>query len=482
MGVLSGLKPEKVFYYFEEICKIPHGSGNVDQISDYLADFAKQRGLSYLQDTTKNIIISKEASAGYEDSEGVILQGHMDMVAVKKPGSTINMLTDGLKLKVDGDYVYAEDTSLGGDDGIAIAYALAILDDDSIPHPHLDVVITVDEEVGMDGAKAIDISGLKGTRLLNLDSEEEGYFLVGCAGGARVEHFLPVVREEREGISVTCKVEGLQGGHSGDAIDKERGNANSLQGRVLDAILQVGEIGVYDLQGGLADNAIPRECELKFIVAEENVGKVQQAVAELEKDLQAELAVKDPDVKISFVKEGSRKEKCLDQASCENIMRVLLAMPNGVQAMSADIKGLVQTSLNNGIIKLKEEELTFVTSVRSSIASEKQALIKKISAVTALAGGTAKVFSDYPGWAYKADSVVRDKCIEVYREMYGKEPIVRTIHAGLECGLLLEKRPDLDCVSMGPDMCSIHTTEEKLSISSTERVWKYLCKLLAALK
>ena len=482
MGVLSGLKPERVFYYFEEICKIPHGSGNVDQISDFLVDFAKNHNLSYLQDSTKNIIISKEASAGYEDAEGVILQGHMDMVAVKKPDSDVNLLTDPLKLKVDGDYVYAEDTSLGGDDGIAIAYSLALLEDDSIPHPHLDVVITVDEEVGMDGAKAVDISGLKGTRLLNLDSEEEGYFLVGCAGGARVEHSLPVVREDREGISVTCKVEGLQGGHSGESIGLERGNANSLQGRVLDAMLQVSEIGIYDIQGGLADNAIPRECELKCIVAEENVAKVQQAVEELEKDLQAELCVKDPDVKITFEIGSVQKEKCLDQASCEKVMRVLLAMPNGVQAMSADIKGLVQTSLNNGIMKLEEEQFVIVTSVRSSIASEKQALIKKISAVTALAGGAARVFSDYPGWAYKADSVVRDKCIEVYREMYGKEPIVRTIHAGLECGLLLEKRPDLDCVSMGPDMCSIHTTEEKLSISSTERVWEYLCKLLAVLK
>ena len=478
MGVLGEWEPKPVFRFFEEICSIPHGSGNVERLSDYLVSFAKERGLSCRQDGMKNVIISKEASPGYEKKEGIILQGHMDMVAVKRPGSDIDMRTQSLNLAVEGDYICAEDTSLGGDDGIAIAYALAILDDDCLPHPHLDVVITVDEETGMYGAKALDLSGVTGTRLLNLDSEEEGCFLAGCAGGASVRHLLPVAWREKAGTLFTCKICGLSGGHSGGEIHKERGNANSLMGRLLQDLSGTEDIGIVGLSGGLADNAIPREAVLQFIAScrEE---EVRQRVNVLEKTLQAEFSTKDPGVKIEITEERKAVKRCLDRASGDKVRTLLLLMPNGVQAMSADMPGLVQTSLNNGIMELTEENFVLTTSVRSSIASEKDTLITRISALTELLGGWTEINGDYPGWTYRKDSPFRDLCVKVYEEMYGKKPEIMAIHAGVECGILLEKRPDLDCISMGPDMRDIHTTEEKLSISSARRVYEYVCRVLA---
>lgn len=478
MGVLGELEPNSVFRFFEEICSIPHGSGNVEKISDYLVSFAKERGLYCRQDEMKNVIISKEASPGYEKAEGIILQGHMDMVAVKKPDCDIDMKTQGLKPGVEGDYIYAENTSLGGDDGIAVAYALAILDDDSLPHPHLDVVITVDEEVGMDGAKALDLSDVKGTRLLNLDSEEEGYFLAGCAGGASVKHILQTDWEMGTGTAYTCKICGLAGGHSGGEIHKERGNANSLMGRLLQELSGVAQIGIFGLEGGLADNAIPREAVLQF-AAFEKEKELEQAVKAFEKALQAELSTKDPGVQIELTKQETVSRLCLKKDCAEKVKNLLLLMPNGVQAMSADMHGLVQTSLNNGIMRLREEEFTVVTSVRSSVESEKQALITKVSALTKVLSGTVEITGDYPGWMYRKESPFRDLCIKVYEEMYGKKPVIQAIHAGVECGILLEKRPDLDCISLGPDMKDIHTTEERLSISSTKRVWEYVCLVLA---
>ncbi|MCI8381331.1 MAG: aminoacyl-histidine dipeptidase [Lachnospiraceae bacterium] len=478
MGVSEALEPKKVFRFFEEICHIPHGSGNVDKLSDYLVSFAKDRGLYCRQDEMKNVIISKEASPGYENAEGIILQGHMDMVAVKKPGCDIDMKTQGLKPRVEGDYIYAENTSLGGDDGIAVAYALAILDDNSLPHPHLDVVITVDEEVGMDGAKALDLSDVKGSRLLNLDSEEEGYFLAGCAGGASVKHILETEWENRTGTAYTCKICGLLGGHSGGEIHKERGNANSLMGRFLQELSAVTQIGICWLEGGLADNAIPREAVLKFVVSEKE-SELEQAVRAFEKVLQAEFSTKDPGVKIEMAKQESVSCPCLRTDCAEKVKNLLFLMPNGVQAMSADMHGLVQTSLNNGIMKLGEKEFTVVTSVRSSVDSEKRTLLTKIKTLTEVLGGTVEVTGDYPGWTYRKKSPFRDLCVKVYEEMYGKKPVIQAIHAGVECGILLQKRPDLDCISLGPDMKDIHTTEEKLSISSTKRVWEYVCRVLA---
>ncbi len=478
MRVLENLEPKKVFYYFEELCNIPHGSGNVEGISNYLKHFAEERGLEVIQDHVKNIIIIKDASEGYEEEPAVILQGHMDMVAVHKPELNIDMTKESLRLKVDGDKVYAEGTSLGGDDGIAVAYALAILDDDSMKHPRLEVVITVDEETGMDGAREIDLSMLQGNRLLNLDSEEEGIFLTSCAGGARVDCKLVPEFTQIQGVHYEVKVCGLTGGHSGAEIHKERGNSNKLASRLLwHLYLEELEIGLVSMEGGLADNAIPRETMLELVVDASSKEDFEAEVKAFEAEVKAELATKDPAFHVELKLSGEG----VKQAVCGNEFGILAAflnsLPNGVQAMSADMPGLVETSLNLGILKL-DEELKAGFSVRSSIESSKQALIEKLMSVVVLAGGEAEVRGDYPGWAYRVQSPLRDKMIALYEEMYGEKPKVEAIHAGLECGLLAAKIKDLDCVSFGPDMSNIHTTEEFLSISSTERVWKYLVQLL----
>ncbi len=480
MGVLSGLKPEKVFTYFEEIARIPHGSGNVEAISDYLAGFARERGLYYIQDEVKNVIIVKEASPGYEQEPALILQGHMDMVAVHKPELTIDMTREPLKLAVEGDRIYAEGTSLGGDDGIAVAYALALLDDDTLRHPRLEVVITVDEEVGMDGARAIDLSMLQGHRLLNLDSEEEGIFLTSCAGGARIRCAVDLSKQCREmtGEIYELTVGGLQGGHSGAEIHKERGNSNLLMARLLQKLAGSIRAGLCGCEGGLADNAIPRVTKARVLVEKEDEADFRDLVARYDAVLRDELATKDPEVSVTAASQGTGMERCLTGDGLRRAADYLYSLPCGVQAMSADVPGLVETSLNLGILKVCDGIVEAEFSVRSCVDSSKQALLDKVQALTALAGGRCEVTGDYPGWAYRVDSPLRDKMIALYEEMYGEKPRVEAIHAGLECGILASKISDLDGISFGPNMYDIHTTEETLSISSTQRVWEYLVRLL----
>lgn len=478
MGVLSDLEPKRVFHYFEEITRIPHGSGNVEQISNYLADFAAARKLVCIQDELKNIIIIKEASQGYDMEPPMILQGHMDMVAVKQPDADIDMSKEGLTVAVDGDQIYALGTSLGGDDGIAVAYALALLDSDQIKHPRLEVVITVDEEVGMDGARGIDLSKLKGKRMLNLDSEKEGVFLTSCAGGARVKCHLPLERTTKEGIAYEVSIHGLSGGHSGDEIHKERGNSNALMGRLLYRLAQRMEIGIQTMKGGLADNAIPRETTATVIVDKENSGRFAEILDTTSDKIRDELAVKDPGFKVDAQAVGRGEFEAMYGQEAVRAAAYLFALPNGVQAMSAEMPGLVETSLNLGILELKQDGLHVEFSVRSSIESSKQALIARLEAVSRLAGASLDVSGDYPGWKYRADSPLREKMIALYENMYGTRPRVEAIHAGLECGILGSRIDGLDCVSIGPDMENIHTTEETLSISSTRRVWEFLVRLL----
>ncbi|MCM1092139.1 MAG: aminoacyl-histidine dipeptidase [Butyrivibrio sp.] len=498
MGVLSDLEPRKVFYYFEELTKIPHGSGNVGRISDYLVAFAKEHGLEVIQDAVKNVIIFKDATAGYEQEPALILQGHMDMVAVKKPDCDINMRTEGLRVAVEGDRVYAEGTSLGGDDGIAVAYGLAVLDSKELQHPRLEVIFTVDEETGMDGARAIDVSMLKGNRLLNLDSEGEGIFLTSCAGGARVKCRLPMERSETEGFVCELTIGGLLGGHSGEEIHKERGNSNSLFGRVLWSLAEKMPIQLVSVQGGLADNAIARETKAELLIPSQselgeriagepyNSNEFDECLEDLMMEIADELAVKDPGFQMSWKRDNKRQQAlAVTVEDTKRAAAFLHVCPNGVQGMSADIGGLVETSLNLGILSFAEQSdgawaLTADFAVRSSVESAKKALIAKLVALTKLTGGFCEVTGDYPGWKYRADSPLREKMIRVYREMYGTDPKVEAIHAGLECGILGSKIKDLDCVAIGPDMKDIHTTEETLSISSTRRVWEYLVKLLAA--
>ncbi len=478
MSILAGVEPAPVFHYFEEICKIPHGSGNEKQLSDYLKQFAEERGLFCIQDAWNNIIIVKEASAGYEEEETMILQGHMDMVAVKEPDCPADLKKDPLRLKKEGDYIMAEGTSLGGDDGIAVAYALALLDAQDIPHPRLEVMITTGEEVGMDGAREIDLSMLKGRRMLNLDNEEEGVLLTSCAGGARAGCRLPVLREKRNGCILHLQVSGLRGGHSGGEIIKEGGNANVLMGRVLGALVQETSASLISLEGGLADNAIPIQTDARILIKREEIAKSLAVTEQTAKQIRMELCVKDPGVRITALEEEEGTADCLQCDSMKKAVNLLLAMPNGIQAMSADVKGLVETSLNLGMLRLTEDSLVLTYAVRSALESGKEAVCAKLRAISELAGADVEIRGSYPGWAYKKDSPLRDKMIRIYQQMYGKEPEIQAIHAGLECGMFAGKIQGLDCISCGPDMKDIHTTQEVLSISSTKRVWEYLLAVL----
>ena len=482
MMLSEELYPQRVFYYFEQIAAIPHGSRNTKAISDFLVNFAKEHNLVWYQDENNNVVIVKEASAGYEAADPIIIQGHMDMVCEKEKGVDIDFEKDGLKLYIDGDFLKAEGTTLGGDDGIAVAYALALLDSQEIAHPKLEVVITVDEEIGMLGADAIDLSMLTGHTMLNIDSDVEGSFLTGCAGGMAVNVTLPIKRVMQSGEKVALTITGLEGGHSGSEIDKEHGNANILMGRLLRALFEETPFGIISLAGGLKDNAIPRECVTELLVPQENVNLVKEIADKLDIELKKEFMTADPSVCIEFEDLGKKEESILDFGSVSRVIFYLRSVPNGVQHMSQVMHGMVETSLNLGIMELKEDALHTVTSIRSSVGTRKADLLDRVTAIVELLGGEAEVEGDYPAWEYKQDSSLRPQIAKVYKQLYGKDPVFETIHAGLECGLLSEKIKNLDCVSFGPDNFDIHTPKERLSISSTGRVWDFIVEFLRQAK
>lgn len=482
MRALENLKPENVFYYFEEIANIPHGSRNTKQISDYLVNFAKERNLEHYQDELNNVVIIKEASEGYESAEPVIIQGHMDMVCEKENGSTIDFEKDGLELYVDDGFVKAKDTTLGGDDGIAVAYALALLDSKELKHPRLEVVITVDEEIGMLGAVDIDLSMLKGHIMLNIDSDVEGEFLTSCAGGMSINSSIPVTRTSQTGLETIITLTGLDGGHSGAEIHKEHGNANILMGRILENIFNELPFGILDFKGGLKDNAIPRESTVTLLIPEEAREDVTRIVNATAKELAAELSVADPATRIDLSFGNVTEKNVLDYASVNKIILYLRTVPNGVINMSQVITGLVETSLNLGILELKDNELSTLTSIRSSVATRKDDLKKRVMNIIEMLGGECEAEGEYPAWEYNDHSTLRPQVVKVYQELFGEEPKLTAIHAGLECGILSDKIPNLDCVSFGPTNYDIHTPKERLSISSTEKYWNFLVKFLEEAK
>lgn len=478
MSVLENLQPQKVFHYFEEICNIPHGSRNTKQISDYLVQFAKDRNLTCYQDELNNVIIKKDATAGYEASEPIIIQGHMDMVCEKENDCDIDFEKDGIRLMIDGDFVTADGTTLGGDDGIAVAYALAILDSDDIPHPALEVVITVDEEIGMLGAFDMDLSMLKGHKMLNIDSDVEGHFLTSCAGGMSLIADIPVKRTTQVGLAAEIVLTGLVGGHSGSEIDKEHGNADILMGRVFSALADVTPFGVITMAGGLKDNAIPRECKATILLPEESLATATDAVKALEAALKNEYIKSDAGIQILVQPMGIQKADILDYASVNRVLCYLRMVPNGILHMSQVMPGLVETSLNLGILELTDESLHTVTSIRSSVSSRKEDVKNRVAMVVELLGGEITIEGDYPAWEYKDKSDVRTEIAAVYKDLFGEEPVFEAIHAGLECGIFSEKIKDLDCVSFGPNNYDIHTPKERLSISSTERMWRLILEFL----
>ena len=473
---LAGLEPANVFAYFEKLCSIPHGSGNTKEISDYLVSFAQEHGIRYQQDELNNVIMFQDGTCGMEDHEPVIIQGHMDMVCEKDEDSPINMETDGLDVTHDGEYVFAKGTTLGGDDGIAVAFALALLADSSIAHPPLEIVITVDEETGMEGATGIDLTGLKGRTLINIDSEEEGIFTVSCAGGARGTIKMPVSRRAVYGPCVRLTVEGLQGGHSGVEIHKNRANANKVMGEFLSRIQKLMPLCLTKLAGGSKDNAIPRSCSVTLVAMGSHIERINGIAEQLEQEIREQYD--EPEVRIYGDDVDAFGGNALPTDLTAKVIGLLCAAPNGVQAWSQDIDGLVQTSLNLGIAKLEKEELRLTFAVRSSVNQEKWELLAQLAELARFHDAHYSEMGDYPAWEYKKESKLRDTMVRIYREMFEKEPEVVAIHAGLECGILSDKLPGLDCVSIGPEMHDIHTSREKLGIASTKRTWEFLLEIL----
>ena len=456
---------QRVFDFFGEIAAIPHTSGNTSPIAEYLVSFAKARGLDYYRDGYDNVIIRKSATRGLEDREPVILQGHTDMVAAVEDGRETDMLKDGITVLRDGDFLTADGTTLGGDDGIFMAYALAILDSDDIPHPELEVLFTSDEETGLVGATGLDGSILKGRRMINIDSDMEGIFTVGCAGGLRVDVTLPYTHTGESDGLYTVTVSGLLGGHSGMEIDKGRENAIKILAEVIK-----GQT-LSSIKGGNADNAIPRSASAT--VKPTSLPSLQRMTESLSKRYKA----KESGIKIT-VTEHSGSEPIFSPDDSAKIIDFISKMPTGVYKMSEEIEGLPETSSNLGIIITDGGRVTLSTSIRSSKNAEKLALRDRIRAISDSEGAEMNEHSEYPAWEYRADSALRDAMVAVYERTYGKEPEVVVIHAGLECGIFSDKIQGLDCVSIGPDMLDIHTTEERLSIPSAIRVFLYLKALL----
>ncbi|WP_409015873.1 aminoacyl-histidine dipeptidase [Anaerostipes caccae] len=474
-GVLDHLEPKKVFKYFEILTKIPHGSYNCKAVSDFCVDFAKKRGLFVIQDDHYNVIIKKEASPSCTHKPALILQGHLDMVCQKDQGSPVDFTKDALELQIDGDFVSAKGTTLGGDDGIAVAYCLALLDDDSILHPPLEVVFTTEEEVGMEGATALDTSVLEGKYLLNIDSEEEGILLAGCAGGTTVKVSLPLKYKEMQGSLCRVSITGLLGGHSGTEIDKNRANAHILMGRLLCCVKGIHISRIY---GALEqkDNAIPNECYAELICEDREA--IEEAAAKLLQNFKEQFQGTDDSMEVRLEFSEMEKRDCLTQDAQDAVLYFLNHTPNGIHTMSRDIEGLVESSLNLGILKMDGEEISFSFGVRSSAPFYKEELAGCLESLARKLNGSYERVNDYPAWEYKKDSVLRDVFLKAYRQMYGKEMKVGMIHAGLECGIFASRIQGLDIVSFGPDIFDIHTTGERLSVPSVKRTWELLLKII----
>lgn len=484
MTKIENVKYERVFYHFEEINKIPRGSGNEKAISDYLLNFGKKLGLVSIQDDALNIIIKKPASKGYENAPIVIIQGHMDMVCEKNNDTVHDFTKDPIKLIVKGDYIYADGTTLGGDDGIAVAYAMAVLEDNTLEHPALEILITSDEEAGMSGAMAIQPEHLDGKIVLNLDSEEEGKLLVSCAGGIRTKSVLPIEWTSRkEGTKdFTIEVKGLKGGHSGVDIHLGKGNSNKIMARVLKRISNEVQYNLVSLNGGSKNNAIPREAVAVVSINPADKEKLFKIVETVEAELKEELRVKDPDVKVSVSESAAEASKVFSDETTNKVVSLSYIYPNGVNTVSSEIEGLTESSTNLGVVTTTEDEVEYDSAVRSSILSLRDEIVERNKCATEALGGTFTSNAGYPAWPYRVDSPIRDLCKDIYVRMYNKEPEIVAIHAGVECGLFKEKLGDLDMISFGPDIFDIHTPDEHMSISSVERSWEYLVEILKGIK
>lgn len=480
---ISNLASAKVFKYFEEISKIPRGSFNEQGISEYLMKFAKERNLEVRTDDTYNVIIKKKATKGYENSPVVAIQGHTDMVCEKNKDVNHDFLRDPIKVIYDGDFIKADRTTLGADNGIAVAMGLAILDSENLNHPNLEMVFTSCEEAGMEGVSALDTSDLKAEIFLNIDSEDEGIFTVGCAGGVKCDIEIPIEYEntKAEYESFTLSVYGLMGGHSGIDVCKERGNSNRLLARALNNIAKDIDFSLNYIEGGAKDNAIPREAEAIISINPQDFSKLEEKVKKIESIYKAEY--KNSDENVGFkVEKTEKREKSFTKCSYEKVVTSLMILPNGVQSMSTDIQGLAESSINLGVVITNDDKVEIIASIRSAVLSRKELIMEKLEVYLNSINSKVTFKGDYPAWEYNKNSKAREKCINVYKKLYDKEPKVEIIHAGLECGIFIEKMPHLDIVSFGPNLYDIHTPDERASISSIDRTWTFLVTLLEDFK
>ncbi len=475
MAKLTGLKPERVFKYFEEICSIPHGSSDMDKISDYCLEFAKTHNLKAEKDDYNNVIIFKSGTKGYENSEPVILQGHLDMVCQKTEESTIDFCKDGLDLGVDGDFVFANGTTLGADNGIAVAIVLAILESENYPHPPIEAVFTTDEEIGMIGASALCTDGLSAKKMINLDSEEDDTVTVSCAGGSDFSAVLNVKREKKSGNEFIISLSGLLGGHSGVEINRGRVNASILMGRVLNYLNSKCKFDVVSIVSGDKCNAIPNKCSVTLLSDDENLQTLAQEYLEIVK---AEINARENG--FSFCVKANGKKECLviDEESKKMLIYTLVCVPNGIIEMSKEIEGLVETSLNLGILNTTETEINFGFALRSNKQTALDYLKERLYCFFSVGNFEVSSSGDYPPWEFKSNSALQEIYKTSFKESFGFEPKVEALHAGLECGVFSSKIKNLDCISIGPQLFDVHTVGEKLSISSTERMFNLVLKIL----
>ncbi len=472
------LEPVEVFEKFYEITKIPRESGNEKAMSDYLVKFAKDRNLEVIQDELWNIIIKKPGTEGFENSEPVIIQGHMDMVCVKAEGVEHDFEKDPIELEVEGDFLKAKGTTLGADNGIAVAYALAILDSDEIKHPPLEILITTQEETTMDGAAAVDGKLLKGRRLLNIDSEEEGIFTVASAGGATIETYFEYEREECKKSGIGILIEGLKGGHSGQVIHEQRANANKVLFRILEEGRSISDIKISKISGGTKQNAIAQKAYGEIYTKKPE--GVREAMEKIASDIIDEYEVEEPGFEISFM--DVDLESCIDEKATNNLIDYAVISPDGVMSMSKDIEGLVESSLNVAVIEQREGEIFVETSLRSSVDSKLEYIARILKNLAKKCDARFVISNTYPSWHFEKNSKLRDVALESYKEVFGKEAVYTSIHAGLECGMLKQALPDCEMVSYGPNMHDVHSPKERVSISSVKNTWELTKKILENLK
>ncbi len=482
MPLLKTSTAADVWLFFEKICNIPHGSGNEDALLQWIIAWAKEKNYSTARDEAGNLVVKAPGTEGYTNAPVLMLQSHVDMVCEKNNAISHNFETDAIRPVVKGDWLHADGTTLGADNGIGVAMMLALLDG-AYAHPPIEAIFTVDEEIGLVGASAFDMSLISGKRFINLDTEEEGVFIASNAGGRHAKMSLALAYEVAQEMPYyRLELTGLKGGHSGMDIDKGRGNAIRLLSRILCALKErAPQFVLADMQAGSKENAIPREAVCTVGVLQEQVNDLEMLVKNFEAVFQSEFAISDAAVCLSL-KKCAAPNYVFTKQERDKLLLAITLMPNGVRSMSHEIEGLVQTSNNLGVVQTEKDAVHLLYTIRSSVKSQKEAIYGQILLLQDFIGATGEITSDYPAWEYQPKSELRDVFRQKYVQLEGKEPLVTAVHCGLECGIFSDAIDGLDVISLGPELQNVHSPSERACISSTERVWELLKMAVAELR